>query len=110
MVHVIVPRGFDDPSDAFASDPRVGFRTGCGFLHLTLATPEGSWSDAVTLAHTMPESLRWMVDWEEKSKHEEAHPRPEDFPRFTLNASVSKTSRDPAPLLSVSVRRLPQAD
>ena len=40
-VHLIVPRGFNDASDAFNDDPRVGMRTGCGFLHLFLTAPEG---------------------------------------------------------------------
>jgi hypothetical protein len=111
-VHVIVPRGFASERDAF--DPRMGTRWACGFLQMDLDPAlGGSVADSVSAPHAMREKVRWLTDLSELLDLEtKEHREPEASPPngfFAVNASLSKVSRDPEPILSITVRAPPSS-
>ena len=57
----------------------------------------------------MSARARWVTDFEGLAEYEKANVPAGDAPLFLLNASLSKVSRDPEPIVSVTVRALPQA-
>jgi hypothetical protein len=104
-VHILVARGFEDPIDAF--DPRMGSRS-CGLVEIRLAVgTDRAGRVGVLPAHAQSKEERWTVDgaaaWERFNK---VFPkgRPTFAPLWMVNASLSKVSRDPEPLLSVMVQ------
>jgi hypothetical protein len=103
-VHVLARRGFNTPSDGFDPDPRMSARTACGFWHVALDAKEDSAVVALVAPHAMNARARWVTDFEDLDEYQKAKVPAGDAPRFVLNVSVSKVTRDPEPILSVSVR------
>jgi hypothetical protein len=109
-VHILARRGFNTPSDGFDPNPRMGTRTACGFWHVALESTEGSAGVTLVAPHTMSVRARWVTDFEALAEYEKTKVPPDDAPTLLLNASLSKVSRDPEPIVSVTVRTLPQAN
>jgi hypothetical protein len=105
-VHILARRGFNLPVEAFDFGFRMSGRAGCGFIHLVFREKEGSASVRLVAPHPTPRA-RWVADFDDLSKYDEAKLPPGDAPTFVLNASLSKVSRDPEPIVSVSVRATP---
>jgi hypothetical protein len=101
-VHVLVVRGFNEPRDAFP-DPMMGTRA-CGFLHMVLTGTNDSRTASVVEAHAMDARARWLPSMDKVWDYELLKRPAGDAPPFAVNASVSKVSRDPEPVLSVTVR------
>jgi hypothetical protein len=105
FVHLLVARGFEAAVDAFdRSTHGMGFRESCGFLHVGLPVAGGV-SQAVALpARDLPRQERWMNElgdaFEAESKR---FPTGRRSLPWTINASLSRVSRDPEALLSVLV-------
>ena len=83
----------------------------CGLMHIDLDVTGGARaSGLLSVAHAMTESDRWVSNLTEVFAHEEAAAKAKEPPpvaggTFALNASLSKVSRDPEPLLSVVFMR-----
>jgi hypothetical protein len=108
-VHVLARRGFRGPGDAFDDEPRSGMRMDCGFSHAVLRGKEDSSTMTLALAAPLPAGAQWISDQEELFEYDKVKRPAVDVPSFAINLSLSKVSRDPEPLVSVSVRALPPA-
>jgi hypothetical protein len=106
-VHLLIPQGFEAAVDAFDRDtPGLFVRASCGMLHVELPIRGGVSQVEVLPARDLPGQERWITDIDAAAEAEGKR-----FPKgrtsagghWTLNASLSKVSRDPEALLSVLV-------
>jgi hypothetical protein len=109
-VNIIVAQGFESPGDAFGS--HGAGREGCGYVELALPVTGGVSQASGLLPRTMSQAERWAATFDEVVAAENQR-----FPKgrrshegkWLMNASLSKVSRDPEPILSVLVT-LPAPD
>jgi hypothetical protein len=106
FVHVLVRRGFETASDAFDHEGRGMATRLCGFVDLAVRVTGGVTRDSVLTPRDLPEKERWIVDEGAAADAETARfpkGRPSPEPSRGVNVSLSKVSRDPEPLLSVTL-------
>ncbi len=114
IVGLLIPRGLESAADAFVHQHGLGtfLREHCGFLHLRLPIAGGVSSTRVLAARAMLEAERWATDVD-TAKVAERKPLPNGRPAsaqtWAINASLSKVSRDPEPILSVLVTETAQS-
>jgi hypothetical protein len=109
-VHIIAPRGFESPADAFGS--HGAGREACGYIELALPVTGGVSRGTGQPTRKMTDRERWAVTYDDAGEAEKLR-----FPsghssaaiEWAINASLSKVSRDPEPLLSVLLT-LPSPD
>jgi hypothetical protein len=103
-VHIIVPRGFESPADAFGS--HGAGREACGYIELALPLTGGVSGGSGQPTRKMTDAERWAVTYDDVGEAEKLRfpaGRSAAAPEWAINASLSKVSRDPEPLLSVLV-------
>jgi hypothetical protein len=99
-VKIVVLRGFNSPEEAFTSP--AGTRE-CGLSVLELSVG-GQVANALFVPPQKMTPLdRWAPDLATIDARQFSRKRPPPLPQWNVNASLSKTSRDPEPLLSVVV-------
>ena len=108
IVGLLIPRGIESAADAFVHQRGLGtfLREHCGFLYLQLPIAGGVSSTRVLPPRAMLDAERWATDVD-SAKVAERKPLPNGRPAsaqpWAINASLSKVSRDPEPILSVLV-------
>jgi hypothetical protein len=103
-VHIIVPQGFESPADAFGS--HGAGREACGYIELALPVTGGVSGGTGQPTRKMTDAERWAVTYDDVGEAEKVRfprGRSSAAPQWAINASLSKVSRDPEPILSVLV-------
>ena len=105
-VLLFLPQGFASPADAFRHQHGIGFfwREQCGLLAMQLSVAGGAVTRSVFAVQPLPEARRWAatVKDADPSFGQPKHGTDARGP-WIVNASLSKTARDPEALLSVTI-------